>query len=65
MTTSQIEARDLRVGDLIHNNNFGRNEVTRLIVRDASVTVLLDHSSPHTFRNVHELLTVDRNSQEG
>jgi hypothetical protein len=64
MQTIQIEARDLRVGDLIHNNHYGRNEVTRLIVR-THVTVLLDHSSPHTFRNVHEMLTVDRDTQEG
>jgi hypothetical protein len=64
MQTIEIEAKDLRVGDLIHNNHYGRNEVTRLINRGYSVTVLLDHSSPHTFRNVHELLTVDRNSQE-
>ena len=61
MTTIQIEAKDVQVGDLIHNSNYGRNEVTR-IGRGAgtSVTVLLDHMAPHTFRNVHELITVDR-----
>lgn len=64
MQTIEIEAKDLRVGDLIHNNHYGRNEVTRLHVRAGGVTVLLDHSAPHTFRNVHELLTVDR-TQEG
>lgn len=65
MVTIQIEAKDLRIGDFIHNNNYGRNEVTRLHARAGGVTVLLDHSAPHTFRNVHELLTVDRPDQEG
>lgn len=61
MQTIQIEAQDLRIGDLIHNNHYGRNEVTRMgSLRVSGITVLLDHMAPHTFRNVHELLTVDR-----
>jgi hypothetical protein len=65
MTTTQIPASDLRVGDMIHNNNHGRHEITRAFACGGRMTVQFDGipGLGHTFRDDTAMVTID--SREG
>jgi hypothetical protein len=55
-----VEAQDIRKGDILIGGGYSEREVTRVNVRATSVTVLLDGLHVHTFRNFHEIVTVRR-----
>jgi len=62
MTTMKIPASGLLVGDLLHNDSYGRHLITRVSILSGRVSVQFD-SIPgfgHTFRDATTEVSVDR-----